>query len=317
MFEEINENLKMCKENVILKEILEKKVVTLEMTLESKELELTKLKKSLEKEYKDIKKLEGISINNIFATLAGNKEDKLYKEQQEYIQVQLKHEECDWTVSGYKDDLIDMRVRILDLAKYEEEYKRLISQKLEIIKSIEVTDNFKNELEKEENNRNLKIKEEIEIKEAIKASKECLDIIKTATESLSSAKKWGTFDLIGGSSIISSMVKHQRIEAAKMQLNNLGYSIGKLKKELGDINMFFMFDGLNFDNLTYAFDVFFDNIFTDMSVQSKINDALAKIKNLDYKVTNLLDELDKTEKQINEEIIIINRRIDELIQQAD
>jgi len=314
MFEKLNKDIKICKENIILKEVLERKIVSLEVTLEIEKLDLARLKESLDKEYKDVKKLENISINNIFATLAGNKEDKLYKEQQEYIQVKLQYEECEWTVRGYIDNLMDMKVRILDLGKYDEEYRILISQKSELIKSLEIEDSIKNELEKEENNRNCKIKVEIELKEAIAACCECSEIIKAAIKSLKSAKNWGTFDLFGSNDMMSSIIKHQRINEAKMQLNNLGYSISRLNKELGDINMFFMFDGLNFDDLTYVFDVFFDNVFTDISVQNKIKDALGKVNLLFNKVENLLNELTNTKNQINEEIIVFTEKINDLIQ---
>ncbi|HEY5524678.1 MAG TPA: hypothetical protein VIK26_04980 [Clostridium sp.] len=324
MFKKINEDLKICKENIFLKEILERKLVTLKVTLKCEELALEKLENSLDKEYKDVKKLEGISINNIFAILAGNKEEKLSKEQQEYIQAKLKYEECEWKIREYKENLMDMKVRIFDLTKYENEYKKLIEQKSEIIKSTEIEDSLKDELEKEEYTQYCKVKEDVEVKQAITASKDCLDIIDASANRLSSAKKWGLFD-IGSDNIIASLVKYERINDSKEQLFALGYSISRLNEELGDINMSFMFNGFNFntlidelniDTFTYKLDVG-GNVFKEIAVQKIINNASGNVKDIENKLINLREELAKKEKQISEEIIIINRRIDELIEKVN
>ena len=64
MLKDLNEKIKECRENIALKEILEKRNLSLENELNSKEKELGELEKRLNKELKDVQKLKSLSVSN-------------------------------------------------------------------------------------------------------------------------------------------------------------------------------------------------------------------------------------------------------------
>ena len=81
----------------------------------------------------------------------------------------------------------------------------------------------------------------------------------------------------------------------KLKFENIEKLINQFNKELEDIKI----NNLEFSNITFAMDIFFDNIFTDISVQRQINDSIEDIERLEDKVQNILYKL-----QIkNEEVI--------------
>ncbi|MGG7176899.1 hypothetical protein ACQPU1_04850 [Clostridium paraputrificum] len=313
MFNEINTKIKECKEEMILRNTLEKKLGIIQDSLDIKKRLLEVLKKNLDKEFKDVERLEKMSMANILSTILRNKEEKLYKEEQEYLEAKLRYQECLEVVNGYENDIDSIKLRIKNIDNYEEQYEKLIKEKYELIKSLDKEK--KEKLQVLENLLEIDTKERREVLEAITAGKECFSIIRNAGEALDSAKSWGTYDMIGGG-VMSSIVKHDKLDTARKELNKLGYSIGRLNMELSDIDMVLAIDDLTFDSSTYAFDVFFDNIFTDMSVQDKIKDSLSKIRRLENRVNNLINQLEEKELKVSESICRLNDEIYSLIENA-
>ena len=74
MLKDLNEKIKECRENMALKEILEKRNLSLENELNSKEKELGELEKRLNKELKDVQKLKSLSFSNLISNILRNKD---------------------------------------------------------------------------------------------------------------------------------------------------------------------------------------------------------------------------------------------------
>lgn len=94
MFAELNERINICKEKIILQETLKEKIRSLEILLKHKEDELSYLNKLVNKELKDVIKLKKMSIYNIILIIFRNKQNKLYKEEKEYLEAKVKYDEC-------------------------------------------------------------------------------------------------------------------------------------------------------------------------------------------------------------------------------
>lgn len=130
---------------------------------------------------------------------------------------------------------------------------------------------------------------DVEIREAIEAGERALSSLRSAKDSLSSARGWGLFDLFGGGAI-SGMVKHMKIGDARQSLNRAKADLERFSRELSDVRDL---QGLNIeigDFLTFA-DFFFDGFLADMMVQSKIRQAQDNIDDAIYRVENLLGRL--------------------------
>ena len=311
MFEDINRELRECKDNILLKETLEEKLVTLEDTYYKNNKVLERLEEKLNKEFKDVEKFNKISVVNIISTIFNFREEKLYKEEQEYLEAKLRYEEYRVTVEELKNDLETTKSRIESISNYEERYDELIQEKSELLKGLDL--NKRLELEEIEDSINRYVKEGIEIKEAIDEAINCDFTVNSALKYLNDASGLATWDVLGGGAV-TSIMKHDAVNSAKKEIERLGYAITKLEKELSDINMISISGNFNNIESSYLVDVFFDNIFTDISVSNKIDSSLGSVRNVKNKLDRCKEELYEKEKNNNEELIKLRKKYKELVE---
>ena len=135
-----------------------------------------------------------------------------------------------------------------------------------------------------------------EIDEAIRAGERALDSLREAKEQLNSARNWGIYDMIGGG-LISSMIKHSKIDRANEWMDQANRDLRCFAKELRDVDS----DDLQIDtgSLVSMLDIFCDNFFSDIMVQKKINDSRARIDALSDRIEDTLQAL-KTRARLYE-----------------
>lgn len=296
MFEDINKQLGELKEKIKEKERLRLRLKELKEQFEYKEKKVQELRNILNKEYKDVKRLENLSVGGLIYTLLGRKEEKLEKEKEEYVLAKVKYDEATADLRALEADIKSAEYRLKDLTGIEEEYDSLIKKKEEIILASHPENRIKlKELEEEiwrcQNN----IKE---LKEATLAGDNLLDALNKVIDSLKSAANWGTFDMLGGG-MLSTAIKHNHIDKAKENSYEVKDRIRKFQRELKDIDREFNLD-INIGSFASFADFFFDGFFVDWYVQSSIKDALNNAENLKLNVYNVLNRI-YVEKQESEE----------------
>ena len=124
-----------------------------------------------------------------------------------------------------------------------------------------------------------------EIDEAIRAGERALDSLREAKNQLNSARNWGIYDMIGGG-LISSMIKHSKIDQANEWMDQANRDLRCFAKELRDVDS----EDLQIDtgSLVTMLDIFCDNFFSDLLVQQKINDGRARIDALSDRIEDVL-----------------------------
>ena len=124
-----------------------------------------------------------------------------------------------------------------------------------------------------------------EIDEAIRAGEQALDSLREAKNQLNSARNWGIYDMIGGG-LISSMIKHSKIDQANEWMDQANRDLRCFAKELRDVDG----EDLQIDtgSLVTMLDIFCDNFFSDLLVQQKINDGRARIDALSERIEDVL-----------------------------
>ena len=128
-----------------------------------------------------------------------------------------------------------------------------------------------------------------ELYEAKSAAQEVIARIDNAISSLDSASSWGLFDIFGGN-LFSSYIKRERIKDANYDIEEISDSLRKLNKELEDVNLYLpaeISDTVS-DNV---FDIWFDNIFTDIRVQGEIKDKLNELRDFSESILRLIERL--------------------------
>ena len=112
-----------------------------------------------------------------------------------------------------------------------------------------------------------------EVREALVAAERAEGRLEAARRTLGSAGDWATYDTFLGGGLITDMVKYDRMDQAQRLLHEADQALRQLSVELADLGMNAAVHGLAVDGLTRTFDVWFDNIFSDWSVRSRITDA--------------------------------------------
>ena len=293
MLNEINIKLKKLKNDVSLKSTLNCDIEMLDNNLNKEEKELRYLERQLNEEKKQMDDLNKLSISNIFTSIFKNKKSKKENQEKEYLDAKVKYEKQLLIVNSLREKIKIKRNELDKIENCEEEYDKLMDEKINVLKL--QGDYFTKEkirLLDEKLNEYLKINEDI--RKTHKIGKNLLEEVKLAKHDLEWSKKWGKVDMVAKDSM-SSIAKQNKIRKVKLKFENIEKLINQFNKELEDIKI----NNLEFSNITFAMDIFFDNIFTDISVQRQINDSIEDIERLEDKVQNILYKL-----QIkNEEVI--------------
>ena len=131
---------------------------------------------------------------------------------------------------------------------------------------------------------------ELEIREAIQAGNQALSALRTANDRLESAGNWGLFDMFTRGGIISHVIKHDRMDEARQYMDEARRALTVFRRELGDVEQL---EDVSLDVgsfLSFA-DFFFDGLFVDWMVQSRIREAQRKISGCISQVERLTAQL--------------------------
>lgn len=250
---------------------------------------------SLIKEKQDVEQLEKLSLTSLYHSIIGDKSEKLNTEQQEYITAKLKYDRCQSTINYLIKDIESYQNTLSECKKIERSHidflkdnPQLTAEQSKHIKSIEKLTQLK------------AIK--IELQQAIKIGVVLEKKLQQAYATMRSAGNWGLGDMLGGG-LITTAIKHRKINNGKEQLEEINNLMIKFKRELHDVN--------NLDSQplkvkitafnTFA-DYFIDGLLFDWMVQSKINNSIKTIKKSIETTqtiqTQLYKKLDLTKAQL-------------------
>jgi len=152
-----------------------------------------------------------------------------------------------------------------------------------------------------------------ELAEADTALGRALEAVRDATRKLGSAKSWGTYDTFFGGDIISSMVKHDRIDESNLELRKVGSAIAIARRELADVDVDLAADPLEVGSFLKTTDIWFDNLFSDLSVQGRLTDHLRTIERLHGRLAQLRVGVGAARLAAQQERDLLARRRQELL----
>lgn len=123
-----------------------------------------------------------------------------------------------------------------------------------------------------------------EVREVIRAAEGASGALSGAWHHLDSAGNWATFDTFGGG-FYTDMVKRQKMDQAVGLMRTADESLRVLSRELGDLGRDGV-GGIEVGDLVGAFDVWLDDIFSDWTVMNRITEARERVREaLDAVVT--------------------------------
>lgn len=307
-----NEKLIQIKENLVALPILQKRIEQLEL----KKVEAGEQVKSLLNKYnseaKDVEQMNKYSLSNTLLKLIDKYDGKLDKETQEMLTAKLKYDKAISNIDSIEAELLELRVRMKGLLHSKQLFETELYNREKLIKTSITKEAYTKygKLEAEKEAAAAKI---MELGEAIKAAQTVLSTAGNAMEHLSSAEGWATFDVWARGGLISHMAKYDHIDHAQENLNTLSYQLKKLEKELADVELTVIIEGVGIDPTTRAFDFWFDNIFTDLNVRDKIYKDQEKLNKLIEGIANVEKELTKRRMIIASRLEEVDNSIKELL----
>lgn len=258
--------------------------------LEDSYRKLDELHDILEKEYKDVKELEGLSMKSLFHKVLGSKEDQIEKERQEYLQASLKYNDCKKSVELLEFERDLLKNKITDVTVYENKLNQLkqkrekellmsnSQQGKELMRIVHLLDEL--------------ISQRKELTEARQTGSDAAHNLKVLVQFLKKAKDWGSWDMMGSNSRNTGYYKRDSIDQAREASYHAKHHLNRFQKELFDIGERQYNFEVNIGNFNTFTDIFFDNLISDWIIQQKIKNALNNVDGVYDKVQRLLQSLD-------------------------
>lgn len=234
-------------------------------------------------EQRDVENLKKNTLGNLLKKAGGNYDKAYEKEYREYLAAKLKYDEMAAEIENLRDEIERQNSLIRE---DEREIDRLYE---ELMKNYPEARQVQEEFEEKKAECFREIKE---LKEAKDAVEKVLELAEKTKEAYQSAKGWATYDTFFNGGLLGDLVKYSKIDEAENRSNELKSASEQMRRELKDVEMFYN-AGLNkIDSTTKAFDIWFDNIFTDFSVRNRLAENIDELDRYSDGLTKVWRELD-------------------------
>ena len=261
-------------------------------------------------EQDDVNRLEGRSLARYFYTLLGSLDEKLDAERAGARAAAVEHDAVLAELEDVNAAVGEAEGELARLSGCEERYDKAVSAKAEYLKKSgsPLADRLRG-IEKRAayNERQTR-----ETDEAIRAGEAACAAAERVVKSLSSASTWSTIDIFSDS-FLADVVKYGRIDDAQRAMEQLRIALRRFGTELADVGGR-LETGMG-DLLTFA-DIFFDNIFTDFAVSSRINRALYEAREVEERVQRSLSSLHALRGRLETEAAELEKEYEVIVTSA-
>ncbi len=299
MLSDIQARLESASSELRERDLIKGQIGSLDQELRAAQEVLAGRRAELDDETRDVDKLENFSLTRIVAGMRGSRATDLEREQAEAKAAELRVAEvqarCDaltqeWEALAERGRAlgdVDTRFREAQTAKEQWLTTRggPAAQRLTGLA--------------EERGRLLA--EQRELGEADHAAVEAGRALQDLNNILDEASGWSTYDTFFGGGMLSSAVKQDKLDLAAAAAHLANQQLAKLSRELADVGGGTV-EALQVGDLTRFLDVWFDNIFTDLSVANRIEEAKDR-------AAHSLAAITGQQKQIAERRADVERRL--------
>lgn len=246
-----------------------------------------RLEKSLQLEQKDVQRLESHSLAAVFYYITGQMEEKLDTERREYYAARVKYDAAVRELKAVEQDIECTVEDLQDLENCEARYVQAMEEKRIAIENAGTP--VSEELLEKEQNLSFLNAQEHELEEAITAGTAALRAANDVVNSLKHAEGLGFFDVLGGG-FLTDMAKHETLDEAQKNVEQMQLYLQKFNKELTDVA--FRADlQVSVDRLLKFADTFFDGLLTDMAVLENIQQSRTRVDQTRDNILGILRQL--------------------------
>ena len=277
--------------------VLERQLNQTKAEIDKRQKELAVLGEQWKAEQADVDRLHRLSWASVWYDLLNRKEDQISKEEAEAQQVRLHYDAVSATIDGLRKQQLNQESKLVEYGKANDEYEQLIGEKrIALSYAFDKAGKKYQDCVTELTNENQHLQE---LDEAQKAGVIAFNEVQLLIDLLNKARSWGTWDMLGGSTI-SSVVKYQKLDDVRDQSHQVMQRLAQFRTEYADVNQALQADWQFDNNLTRFVDIFFDNIFTDWSVQNRIHSAITSAQALENQLIKAVTSLNAQREQSTE-----------------
>ncbi|HEX6248292.1 MAG TPA: hypothetical protein VFZ64_10510 [Nocardioidaceae bacterium] len=282
--------------------------------LEAAERRVEEVRSTLTAEEQDVERLETFSPSRIWAGLKGSHASDLDRERAERDAARYAAAEAEARREAARRDVDSFRAQLAQLGDVDETHRAAVAAKErwasandpELAASLEELARRRGEL----------VARGRETEEAHAAGREAYNLLGQALSLLGSAESYSTWDTFLGGGMLADMAKYDKADQATAALRAADVALARFSRELADVGMGAV-SALRVDTVTRTFDMFFDNIFTDMAVRSRIQDAARRADSARASVGEALAALERTRDEVAAGLEELERSRDRLLGAGD
>ena len=140
--------------------------------------------------------------------------------------------------------------------------------------------------------------EQVEVREALEAIATAIYRLNEARERLRTARTLGTVDTWFGGGLFTSLIKRDEMDRADLSMKNVDLALATVRRELADVGVEGPLGGVGVPPLHRTLDVWFDNIISDLSTQSRIKSATGRVDALGSVLTRVQSTLRRRDRDL-------------------
>ncbi len=238
------------------------------------ELEAVRRRHALEEE--DVRRLDGVTLSALMAAVRGSRSGELDRERAEEVAARyaLQTATARLTAVEARREEVDQRLaRLGETADRREQAAQAHAEAVRGAGGVPAP-----ELESVLDELARVRAEATEVREALGAGQRAHALLDAARGHLGSAESWSTYDTWLGGGLLASSVKHDRIDSASDRMGEAQQALFDFARELSDVQAVpTVRADLGISPTSRTVDVWFDNVFTDLSVGARITESLRDV----------------------------------------
>ena len=309
---QINAELKQLNEAQARQEQLEAQLRDLQAQRAERDRRVMETGRLFREEQDDVDRLEKGGLRALLLSLTGDREVRLSQERREALSAKLQYDQA-------RRDLEDIDRRIGELLREKDGLRvdrirrdALLEEKAGLLKQLGGAAGAR--LTELDQQLDALGHQRREVQEALSAGRSAETALSAVLDSLDSAEDWGTWDMFGGG-LLSTIAKHGHLDDAQAGIGYAQQCLSRFRTELADVQRMDVPQVYIGDFATFA-DYFFDGLFADWYVQSRIHDAQDGVSEVHLRVLDALRRLEEMDRGLKGEQDSLEGERARLLQEA-
>ena len=261
-------------------------------------------------EAKDVARLEGVGWGALVSAVRGTRTGELERERAEEVAARYAAQSATERLARLDRDYAETQSLRAVLGNVEERREEAAREHASALRLAGSSPELESTLD-----RLATLDSELrEIDEALAAGQRARGALAQAQRQLGSADAWSGYDTFLGGGIVSSMVKHDRLDQAGRAIANAQHTLATFSRELSDVPQAQQLSvDLGISPTTRTLDIWFDNIFSDLAVRDQIKTSLRALSAASGAVDAAFNQLNARQSVLKRERADALHRRDQLI----